>query len=217
MASHNSAETRERLLEAATEIFAENGYRHTTFRDICQQAGTNNAAINYHFRDKEQLYIAVIQYTLKESTLILPNAENPLHLPPREHLREFLRVTLFRMLGVGSPTRLLKLMAKEMAEPTPALDVMVETVVRPIHDLLHRIVAEILGEEDVNSELVASCCCCIMGQCHILHTSRAVVFRLSPHLKTYDDETIEKLAAQIYEFSIAALDHFAAKKKLAVD
>ena len=55
------AETRQRLLSAALEVFAERGYRAATFKEICGRAGTNTAAINYHFRDKLHLYLAVIE------------------------------------------------------------------------------------------------------------------------------------------------------------
>jgi len=58
--------TEKRLLEAAGEIFAEHGYRAATIHQICQRAGANIAAVNYHFSDKEQLYHEVIRYSDEE-------------------------------------------------------------------------------------------------------------------------------------------------------
>jgi AcrR family transcriptional regulator len=51
--------TRERVLEAACQIFADKGFHNTTVADICEKAEANIAAVNYHFGDKESLYDAV--------------------------------------------------------------------------------------------------------------------------------------------------------------
>jgi len=48
--------TRKRLLAAAGRVFAEKDYRRATIAEICRLAGTNIAAVNYHFGDKETLY-----------------------------------------------------------------------------------------------------------------------------------------------------------------
>ena len=52
----DTARTRGKLLAAAGEIFAEKGFRETTIAEICLKAGTNVAAVNYHFGSKEALY-----------------------------------------------------------------------------------------------------------------------------------------------------------------
>ncbi|MGH7929608.1 MAG: TetR family transcriptional regulator, partial [Candidatus Binatia bacterium] len=57
--------TEQRLLEAAGEIFAEYGYRSATVRQICEKAKANIAAINYHFGDKDGLYLAVLRHLNK--------------------------------------------------------------------------------------------------------------------------------------------------------
>src|SRR5437016_3170156 len=57
-------DTRARLIEAAGAVFAEQGYRAATVRDICARAGANVAAINYHFRDKMGLYVEVVRTSI---------------------------------------------------------------------------------------------------------------------------------------------------------
>jgi AcrR family transcriptional regulator len=47
---------RERLLDAAENLFCQRGYEGTSIRDITTEAGCNIAAVNYHFSGKEQLY-----------------------------------------------------------------------------------------------------------------------------------------------------------------
>lgn len=55
----NEADTKTRLLDAAEKLFAEKGIDATSIRDITSAAGTNPAAVNYHFRSKEALVEAV--------------------------------------------------------------------------------------------------------------------------------------------------------------
>ena len=47
---------------AAGGVFASRGFRDATIREICQAAGANIAAVNYHFGDKEALYLEVIRH-----------------------------------------------------------------------------------------------------------------------------------------------------------
>ena len=62
MAKEEKTAVKERLLATGVKLFAEKGYAATTFRDICEAAGSNIAAINYYFRDKEGFYLAVRDY-----------------------------------------------------------------------------------------------------------------------------------------------------------
>ena len=50
-------ETRQRLLEPASEVFAQKGFRDATIAEICREAGANVAAVNYHFGSKGELYV----------------------------------------------------------------------------------------------------------------------------------------------------------------
>jgi AcrR family transcriptional regulator len=63
-ANHDAYETRERILEAAQELFAEKGYDATSVRDITSRAGCNVAAVNYHFGGKEKLYVEAFRAML---------------------------------------------------------------------------------------------------------------------------------------------------------
>jgi len=53
--------TRERIREVALDVFAEHGFEGTSTREICSRAGVNGAALNYHWRSKQQLWEAVCE------------------------------------------------------------------------------------------------------------------------------------------------------------
>ena len=59
------AETRERLIEAGERLFAQQGFKRVTVREICRAARANVAAVNYHFGDKLGLYREVLQGAIK--------------------------------------------------------------------------------------------------------------------------------------------------------
>src|ERR1700757_4388292 len=94
------AATRAHLLEAAGEGFAEVGFRSATVREICQRAGANIAAVNYHFGDKEQLYRAVLQETYRAAVAKYP-ADLGLssRATPEERLRAFVYSFLMRIFS----------------------------------------------------------------------------------------------------------------------
>lgn len=55
------SETKDKILNAAEHLFAEQGYGGTSLRHIIAQAGVNLAAIHYHFGSKENLLDALIE------------------------------------------------------------------------------------------------------------------------------------------------------------
>lgn len=54
-------ETRERLLEAAMELFAQKGYRGSSVRDLAAAAGVTTGAFYSNFKSKREIYIAIIE------------------------------------------------------------------------------------------------------------------------------------------------------------
>src|SRR5215218_1900770 len=138
-------ETRERLLNAAGEVFAEHGFKNATVRDICARAGANIAAVNYYFRDKEGLYTTCLaqwaQTALQKYPPLLGLAPDA---PAEERLSAFIWSFLLRLLDNSRYAWHSKLMSREMFEPTGALDKMVEEMVRPLSMMLGGILRELL-------------------------------------------------------------------------
>ncbi len=66
MPSQNNA--RARLLDAAEQLFCEQGFDRTSIRDLTALAGCNVAAVNYHFGGKQQLYIEMFRRQMHKVT-----------------------------------------------------------------------------------------------------------------------------------------------------
>lgn len=69
---YNPEATRETLLQAATELFAEHGFQGTSIQDISQAAGYNKSMIFHYFGDKLGMYSAVVE---RMAALVLPEEE----------------------------------------------------------------------------------------------------------------------------------------------
>lgn len=144
--SGRDRETRERLLRTAARLFADRGFKKVTVRDICRTARANVAAVNYHFGDKLGLYREVLQLAAEALRSTTEAAkEGAAGCPADEKLRRFVQVHLRRMLGVERDDWIHRLINREMADPTPALDTLVDHGLRPRLEYLSSIVADLLG------------------------------------------------------------------------
>lgn len=196
--------TRQRILEAAGEVFSEHGFRQATIRDICGRAGVNIAAINYHFQDKDNLYIETMRYWKNIAFDKYPRELGTTGSdPPEERLKGFIRSFVFRILDTGIESRFGRLMAREFAEPTAALDIIVEEVARPMFQTLTTVVGNIVGQEPASNNTLY-CCASIVGQCLYFLYARPVLSRLVGEDKVGSMD-MEDIADHICRFSLAAL------------
>ena len=62
---------RERLLETATELFAEKGYAGTYVREIVEKAGVSKPVLYYYFKSKEGLFYAILEWAADVQQQIL--------------------------------------------------------------------------------------------------------------------------------------------------
>jgi AcrR family transcriptional regulator len=59
--AQHQAQTRELLLDTASELFARRGYRATTLNEIAEASGATSGAVYANFANKEDLFIAVLE------------------------------------------------------------------------------------------------------------------------------------------------------------
>ena len=194
-------ETRERLLEAAGEVFAEHGFRDTTIREICEKAKANIAAVHYHFGDKEELYAAVFSYA--RTCAVAGFDQITSAAPAEERLRAFVRAVLRRFFDQGRPAWLGRLVAREMIDPTKALDNLVNEQIRPNSERIRALVRELIGGEIDEQELWRFTFSIAAQWLFYFHCGQ-VVKRLNPN-QQFSPEELERLADHITKFSVAAL------------
>lgn len=208
-------DTKRRLINAAGEIFSEKGFKAATVREICRLAKANVAAVHYHFGDKEGLYKALLVEAFETGLLRYPPQMNLGPQPtPEECLFAFVHSFLLRMLGSERFAWCGKLMARELQEPTEALDHIVERYIMPLAERLRGIVAELLGDGvKPNDEQTLYCSMSVVGQCQYIFRSRGVINKLNPSMR-FDEAGIAVLAQHITDFSISALKNMPKPKQL---
>jgi AcrR family transcriptional regulator len=202
----DGVKSREKLLEAASEVFAEKGYRETTVAEICKRAGCNVAAINYHFRSKDELYVAVWKKAYDESLSVYPlNGGLPENAPPEKKLFAIVHSTLHKTLDEGHLGRSGQILLREMAEPTEAIGPILHDTLEPLRKHVQQVIGLLLGpgatEDDVNL-----CELSVLNQCVALSFGKARG-KLPPFFKTdrLTCDMIDNLADHITKFSISGI------------
>lgn len=199
-------ETRQRLLKAAARLFAERGFNHVSVRDICKEAGANVASVNYHFGDKMGLYRELIGSVAEGMNDAKASVfEAGAGRPPDEQLRAYIHGFLHQLLDPNAEEAswLGKLIAREMTEPTPALDLMIEKGIRPASERLSKLVGEVL-ELPADDPRVLMGMSAIQGLCIWYRSSRTVGERMFPEIQ-FTPESIDWMAEFVADFSLAGL------------
>jgi len=138
-------ETRWRLLQAASEVFAEVGYRAATTREIARRAGVNLAAIHYHFGDKASLYRAVFELPFLNECNTFAAID-----VGRTPIAEALQALYAWMLPEAAEEdpmlrQFMRLYAREEADPSEVLGDFMVQALAPNHDRLVALLCRELG------------------------------------------------------------------------
>ena len=203
----SSADTRQRVLEAAGEVFAEKGFDGATIREIVERAGANLNAVNYYFRDKHGLYVALFEHAFTaiggRDQALVALAEP---LPAAQRLRAIVGHILGGFILTKRAAWQARLIAREMSEPTETFGTLVERFLRPRFEFLIATVRE-LASPDVPDLQVRLGAESVLGQCVHIAMGRAAVSRFVPEL-SYTPAGVELMADHITAFSLAAIRHW---------
>lgn len=175
-----SEETRRRLIEAAGEVFAEEGFAGATVRTIAAKAAANLGAINYHFGDKDSLYQAVIRHAVRSAFPSLFDGLPDPSLPAAQRLEMVVRRATTEALRPQERPWIVRLLQREKLAPTPIFMEYFEREIKPMClQILPSIVGEMLGlpgDDAVVRMLVFS----IVSQFNFYRYERELVAQVYP-------------------------------------
>jgi TetR/AcrR family transcriptional regulator, regulator of cefoperazone and chloramphenicol sensitivity len=195
--------TRQRLLITASRIFAEKGYQDATIAEICEQAKTNVASVNYHFNDKENLYLEAWRYAFQQDLQNHPsdggvdeNTPAPMRLAGR------IKSLIARIADPQS--HFFAIVHKEMAQQTRLLQIIMEQEINPERRALNALIRECLGPEATDKQ-IQFCHASIVGQC--FHLLKVKHMKLSEETRRYvmDVSEAEAYADHVVKFSLAGI------------
>ena len=139
-------DTRQRLLAAAVDVFADKGYWEASNVDICSRAGANSASLNYHFGSKENMYVEAWKYAFARSMDVHPpDGGGRPEAPAADRLAG--RIRAFIEHVADPDTRDMDFAHKEMACPTGLLMEAIDEATRPMRDAFDAILREMLGSK----------------------------------------------------------------------
>ena len=151
----SSPATRDRLLDAAEQLFAEHGFADASLRQITALAEANVASVNYHFGAKEDLYEAVFLRRIRPMNLertrrldALANAAEP---PELATVLDILLAPIVELATSRLPQRhpFVRLMSRNLIEPPPFMAAVVSRELGPmlqrVFPLLRRAVPHLDG------------------------------------------------------------------------
>ncbi|GGC04959.1 TetR family transcriptional regulator [Marinobacterium zhoushanense] len=136
--------TRALILEAAGQLFAERGYQETTSKAICANAGTNIAAVNYHFGSRDELYLAVMSEVMQHLlnldylTQIASSGD-----APEQKLGRMIDGLVHGLIEERSWHP--RVWAREILTPSPLIGRILETETLPRVDIALPILSQITG------------------------------------------------------------------------
>ena len=108
--------TRNTIIEKAKSLFIEHGYRGLSMREIAEKVGVSKPALYYHFKDKEELFCAVLNNGLEEIGRMIDSIDN-------QPVTSYKKISLFMEYVLTQPTEqraVIRLGTQEMGQLSQA-------------------------------------------------------------------------------------------------
>jgi AcrR family transcriptional regulator len=196
--------TRRLIIRAAIDLFADQGFERASVRDIVTKARVNQAAINYHFKGKDGLYLEVLKIAFETLTKHAGFDPEKLKSLPREQaLRQFVYNQLRPLLFRDDASRYVRMFGWESLHPTQVFRKFMATNSAPyltaVVDLVRRF-------QPANVSERAALCTTIwlMGQCSVFVRNREL-FSQQPFSITIDEPFVNELTDLVTRLAMGGL------------
>ena len=212
-ANQRRDDSRQRLIEAALDVFGLYGFEGASTRLLAERANVNLAAIPYYFGSKEGLYRAVAEYVATQiaerQAAVVGKATAALEDPDLSMeaalalLDEVLDSFAAMVIGSEGADHWARFIMREQMDPSPAFDILYKTVMSRVHGVATALVGRILGQrEDDPDTLIRTTT--IIGQILVFRAARGAVLRRLGW-KTFTDDRIETIQRTVREQTRALL------------
>ncbi|MHC4759140.1 MAG: CerR family C-terminal domain-containing protein [Planctomycetota bacterium] len=196
---NNSKKIRDRLLDAAEELFAAKGFNGASVRDITSKANGNVAAVNYHFGSKEKLYHGVflrrmrVVTDMRLETIKKVMSQTDHEVTLEELLKEFSIAFLRPFLDEETGSRFIRLMIQEMTHPRLPKEMFMHEIVEPTLKAFGKALSKIVSDLEPKQIMLATMS--LAGQLlHIIRLKEMFdVEELTSHQIPDFDEIIEHI------------------------
>ncbi len=214
MAEQQDENTRERILDQAERLFAAKGFEAVSVREITRAAGSNLAAVNYHFGGKDNLYMGVFRERWMIRTReVRENFAERLKDNPDPGIEDIIHAMACAFLdGPMSEEKRRQhalLMQRELSRPGKALGMVVEEVMKPYNEELCSLLRPRLPEH-IGSERLHLCVLSILGMTLYFTFARPAVSRLME--SEYNEQFKAMLIRHITSFSVNGLKGLARER-----
>src|SRR5882724_2278158 len=192
---------RERVLDAALDLFGERGLTGTTVRDIAARAKVNVAAISYHFGGKDELYREVARMVIGSiEARVRGRVGHLLDKPPTDAkgalaALENLAATMIDVIvGPEEMRRVARFIIREQMQPTFAFEILFGVMGR-LHGVATQLMALATGRPPESREAKLRVFLMI-GQVLFLRIAEAAVLRRL-NIERYDEAFLAEVKALV--------------------
>jgi AcrR family transcriptional regulator len=204
-AAETGRSTRARVLETAGEAFAEMGFDRATSKEICARAGANVAAVNYYFASIEGLYAAVLDEAQRRFITFDDIAAAVAgKTDAKSKLRALIDLAVARLLAPASSSWAFRVIAREMAAPSPAFMALRQREILPRALLMKSLVAEIVKLPPEHPAVARATLTIIAPFAMLSFADRSILDRAFPSL-ALDEQGSAALADHLYRYAMAGL------------